>query len=164
MGRIWKFGSNINTDEIIPGRYDITTDRKVLAQHCFCEVRPDFRSNVKPGDLIVAGENFGSGSSREQAPVAIMASGIKAVIAHSFARIFYRNAINVGLPVFVSQEIAGKVREGDDLEIDLKKFYLKDLKTGRIFRLQPLPPFILKIFKAGGIVPFLRKGNLEELH
>jgi 3-isopropylmalate dehydratase small subunit len=164
MGRVWKFGNNINTDEIIPGRFNITTDPKVLAQHCFCEIRPDFPSNVKPGDLIIAGENFGSGSSREHAPLAIKASGIKAIIAHSFARIFYRNAINVGLPVFISEEIYAQVRDGDPLEIDFKKFYLKDPKIERIFSLQPLPLFILKIFRAGGIVPFLKKGNLEDLY
>jgi 3-isopropylmalate dehydratase small subunit len=164
MGRVWKFGANINTDEIIPGRYNITTDPKFLAEHCFCELRPNFPLNVKPGDLIIAGENFGMGSSREHAPVAIKASGIKAVIAHSFARIFYRNAINIGLPVFISEEIAKEVEDGDALEMDLEKFCLEDLKTGRIFSLHSLPPFLLKIFGAGGIVPFLRKGNLEDLY
>ncbi len=164
MGRVWKFGNNVNTDEIIPGRFNITTDPKVLAEHCFCEVRPDFPSNVKPGDLIVAGDNFGMGSSREHAPVAIKACGVKAVIAHSFARIFYRNAINIGLPVFISGEMDKQVEEGDVLEMDLEKFRLEDPETGRIFSLHPLPPFLLKIFQAGGIVPFLKRGNLEDLY
>lgn len=164
MGRVWKFGNNINTDEIIPGRYNITTDLKALVRHCFCEVRPDFALNVKPGDLIVAGENFGSGSSREHAPLAIKASGVKAIIAHSFARIFYRNAMNVGLPVFLSREASQQVMDGDDLELDFEKFCIMDLKTKKSLFLQPLPPFMLKIFKAGGIVPFLKSGNLEDLY
>ncbi len=164
MGRVWKFGNNVNTDEIIPGRFNITTDPKILAEHCFCEMRPDFPSNVKPGDLIIAGDNFGMGSSREHAPVAIKACGVKAIIAHSFARIFYRNAINIGLPAFISEEIDKEVEDGDALEMDLEKFHLEDPKTGRIFSLQPLPPFLLKIFQAGGIVPFLRKGVLEDLY
>jgi 3-isopropylmalate/(R)-2-methylmalate dehydratase small subunit len=164
MGRVWKFGDNINTDEIIPGRFNITTDQKVLARHCFCEVRPDFPLNVQFGDLIIAGENFGSGSSREHAPLAIKASGIRAIIANSFSRIFYRNALNVGLPIFISEEMFKEVQDGDHLEIDFEKFYLKEPKTGRMFLLQPLPPFILKIFRAGGIIPFLKKGDLEDLY
>jgi len=164
MGKVWKFGNDINTDEIIPGRYNITTDPKVLARHCFCEARPDFPLQVKPGDLIVAGENFGCGSSREHAPVALKASGVKAVVAHSFARIFYRNAINVGLPVFISAEIVTQVKDGQEMEIDLEKFCLQEAKTGGTFPLQPLPPFILKIFQAGGIVPFLKGGKLEDLY
>jgi 3-isopropylmalate/(R)-2-methylmalate dehydratase small subunit len=164
MGRVWKFGNDINTDEIIPGRFNITTDPKVLAQHCFCEVRPEFPSSVKPGDLIIAGENFGSGSSREHAPLAIKASGIKVIIAYSFARIFYRNAINVGLPVFISEEIFTQVGDGGHLEIDFENFYVKDPETEGIFPLQPLPLFILNIFKAGGMIPFLKRGNLEDLY
>ena len=164
MGRVWKFGDNINTDEIIPGRFNITTDPKALAEHCLCELRPDFPSNVRPGDLIVAGNNFGTGSSREHAPIAIKAAGIKAVIAPSYARIFYRNALNVGLPVFVSEEVSNAVKEGDEMEMDLEAFRLKSLKTERIFSLQPLPPFMLKIFQAGGIVPFLKESNLEDLY
>jgi len=163
MGRVWKFGDNINTDEIIPGRFNITTDPKALAEHCFCELRPDFPTNVSPGDLIIAGENFGTGSSREHAPIAIKAAGIKAVIAQSFARIFYRNSINVGLPVFISEGVAGLVEENDHLEIDFENFHLKDTKTGKTILLQPLPPFVFKIFKAGGIVAFLKEGNLEDL-
>lgn len=164
MGRVWKFADNINTDQIIPAKYDITTDQKILAQHCLCELRPDFPSDVKHGDLIVAGENFGSGSSREQAPVAIKASGIKAVIAHSFARIFYRNSINIGLPVFISRGIVQEIKDGDDMEIDLEKFCLMDPKTRRTFTLQPLPPFILNILKAGGIIPLLKTRNLGDLY
>ena len=164
MGRVWKFSNNVNTDEIIPGRFNITTDPKVLAEHCFCEVRPNFPSNVKPGDLIVARENFGMGSSREHAPVAIKACGVKGIIAHSFARIFYRNAVNIGLPVFISGEMDKQVEDGDVLEMDLEQFRLEDPKTGRLFSLQPLPPFLLKIFQAGGIVPFLKRGSLEDLY
>ena len=164
MGRVWKFEDNINTDEIIAGRFNVTTDPKALAEHCFCELRPDFPSNVKPGDLIVAGDNFGTGSSREHAPIAIKAAGIKAVIAQSFARIFYRNSINVGLPIFISEGIANLVEEKDDLEIDFEHFHLRNTKTEKTIMLQPLPPFVFKIFKAGGIVPLLKEGNLEDLY
>jgi len=162
MGKVWKFGNDINTDEIIPGRYNVTTDPKVLAQHCFCEARPEFPLKVQPGDLIIAGKDFGTGSSREHAPIAIKACGIKAVIAHSFARIFFRNAINVGLPVFISEEITAQVGDGEEMEIDFQKFCLTDPKAGKTLQLGPLPSFILKIFKAGGIVPFLKGGNLLE--
>jgi 3-isopropylmalate/(R)-2-methylmalate dehydratase small subunit len=163
MGRVWKFGDNVNTDEIIPGRFNITTDPKALAEHCLCELRPDFPSHVKPGDLIVAGNNFGTGSSREHAPIAIKAAGIRAVIAQSFARIFYRNSINVGLPVIISEGVAGLVEDQDELEIDFEHFRLRNAKTGTPLVLQPLPPFVFKIFQAGGIVPLLREGSLEDL-
>jgi len=164
VGRVWKFGDNINTDEIIPGRFNITTDPKALAEHCLCELRPDFPSNVRPGDLIVAGNNFGTGSSREHAPIAIKAAGIKAVIAQSFARIFYRNSINVGLPVIISEGIASLMEERDELEIEFEHFLLRNTKTGKTITLQPLPPFVFKIFKAGGIVPLLKEGVLEDLY
>jgi 3-isopropylmalate/(R)-2-methylmalate dehydratase small subunit len=163
MGRVWKFGDNINTDEIIPGRFNITTDPKALAEHCFCELRPDFPTQVRSGDIIIAGDNFGTGSSREHAPIAIKAAGIRAVIAQSFARIFYRNAINVGLPVILSEGVAAAVNEDDRLEVDLEKFLLKNAETGKTIPLQLLPPFVFKIFKAGGIVPLLKEGNLEDL-
>ena len=163
MGRVWKFGRNVNTDEIIPGRFNITTDPKALAEHCLCEVRPEFPVQVKPGDVIVAEENFGSGSSREHAPLAIKACGVKAVVAHSFARIFFRNAINIGLPVFISEGIATNVNDGDEVEVDLEDFSLRNPVTGKVYPLTPLPPFISRIFKAGGIVPLLRTGRLEDL-
>jgi 3-isopropylmalate/(R)-2-methylmalate dehydratase small subunit len=163
VGRVWKFGNNVNTDEIIPGRYDVTTDSGLLAKYCLCEVRPDFPLHVKTGDLIIAGENFGAGSSREHAPVAIKASGINAVVACSFARIFYRNAVNIGLPVLLCKEIVDQVKDGDDLELDFKKFCIKELRTNKVFSFEPLPPFILRIFNAGGIIPFLKIWDIEEL-
>ncbi len=163
MGRVWKFGDHVNTDEIIPGRFNVTIDPKVLARHCFCETRPEFSSAVAPGDLIVAGKRFGSGSSREHAPLAIQEAGIKAVIALSFGPIFYRNAINVGLPVFVSNEVPNAISDGQQVEIDLERFRLYESATGRIFPLNPLPPVILKVFRAGGIISFLKSGRLEDL-
>src|SRR5947209_18525840 len=114
MGRAWKLHDNVNTDEIIPGRYNVTTDRESLAQHCLCEVRPDFAGSVRSGDVLVGGRNFGCGSSREHAPVAIQSSGVAAVIAPSFARIFYRNAVNIGLPLLVFAD-AERIAEGDGL-------------------------------------------------
>ena len=114
MGRVWRFGDNVNTDEIIPGRYNLTTDRAYLAEHVLCEVRPDFPVQVRPGDVIVGGNNFGCGSSREHAPVAIQAAGTSCVVARSFARIFYRNAINIGLPILVSPEAAAAARRWRD--------------------------------------------------
>ncbi len=163
MGRVWKFGDNVNTDEIIPGRFNVTIDSAVLARNCFCEARPEFSSRVVAGDFIVAGKHFGSGSSREHAPLAIQAAGIKAVIASSFAPIFYRNAINVGLTVLISEQIPKEISDGEEVEVDLETFQLKASKPGRIFSLNPLPAFILKIFNAGGIISFLRSASLEDL-
>jgi 3-isopropylmalate/(R)-2-methylmalate dehydratase small subunit len=163
MGRVWKFGDDVNTDEIIAKRFMNATDPNMLAKHCFSDLRPDFASYVAAGDVIVAGHNFGSGSSREHAPVAIKAAGVKAVIASSFARIFHRNAVNVGLPVFIPEDPLSEIGDGDDLEIDFDHFSVKHSKTGKTFRLKPFPPFILKIFKAGGIIPLLREGSLEDL-
>jgi 3-isopropylmalate/(R)-2-methylmalate dehydratase small subunit len=163
MGRVWKFGNNVSTDEIMPPRHSTTVDPKILAKSCFADVRPEFASNVKPEDLLVGEENFGSGSSRESAPLSIKATGVKAVIAHSFGSIFYRSAVNLGLPTFVSEEVLKDIRDGDALEIDMERFQLRDPKSEKTFALKPLPPFILKIFRAGGIIPLLKGGNLEDL-
>ncbi len=159
MGRIWKAGDNISTDEIIPGRYNVTTDRAQLAQAALIEYRPDYAPGVRPGDLVVAGRNFGMGSSREHAPIALQASGIQAIIARSFARIFYRNAINIGLPILVCDTLHAAVEDGDSMELDLTTGRI-DLPDGRIFQVEPLPEFVLKIVQAGGIIPFVQAGNL----
>ncbi len=159
MGRVWKVGDNISTDEIIPGRYNVTTDRRQLAQAAFIEHRPDYAPNVQPGDVVVAGRNFGMGSSREHAPIALHASGIQAVVARSFARIFYRNAINIGLPVLVCDELHGAVEDGDSLELDLSTGIIVT-GNGQRFEVEPLPEFVLRIVQAGGIIPFVQAGNL----
>jgi 3-isopropylmalate dehydratase small subunit len=139
VGKVFRFNDDVNTDEIIPGRYNVTTDPKALAEHCFFEVRPDFSKNVKVGDFIVAGENFGCGSSREHAPIAIKASGVKAVIAKSFARIFYRNCINIGLPIMISEELYNLVEDGDEIDVDLKEGKIKILKNRKEIRSKGFP-------------------------
>ncbi len=159
MGRVWKVGDNISTDEIIPGRYNVTTDRTQLAQAAFIEYRPDYAPNVRPGDLVVAGRNFGMGSSREHAPIAIQASGASAVIARSFARIFYRNAINIGLPVLVCDELHPGVEDGDGVELNMAAGVIR-AADGRELQVEPLPEFVLRIVQAGGIIPFVQAGNL----
>lgn len=155
--RIWKFGDNVNTDEITPGRYNLTVDSDKLAKCAFIEIRPDFCTGVKKGDVIIAGRNFGCGSSRETAPLALKASGIDAIIARSFARIFYRNAVNLGLPVFVSQNIPEAVQDGDTGEIDLSNFTLKT--HGKIHDLPKPPQFVMDIVRSGGVINYLKSGG-----
>ena len=157
MARIWKLGANINTDQIIPGRYNVTTDRAYLARYCLCEHRPDFAPDVVAGDVLVAGRNFGCGSSREHAPVALKATGLAAVVAESFAQIFYRNAINIGLPVLICPEAWQALQEGDQVEIELATGTIRDLAHGRAFQAEPLPEFVQRIVAAGGIVALVRQ-------
>lgn len=156
--RAWKFGDDVNTDLISPGRYTVTTDKTRLGKIAFIEHRPEFAREVKEGDVIVAGENFGCGSSREHAPVAIKAAGVSAVIAKSFARIFFRNAINIGLPVFVCVE-ADKIDDGDLVEIDLDTGEVHDKTKEIVIKARPLPEFIRRIVEKGGLVNFLRSGG-----
>jgi 3-isopropylmalate/(R)-2-methylmalate dehydratase small subunit len=163
MGKAWKFGENLNTDEIIPGRYNITIDPVELARHVFCEIKPEYAAQVKPGDVIVGGQNFGCGSSREHAPVAIRGSGAQCVIAASFARIFYRNAINIGLPILECPEAASAIDEGDEIEVDVRTGLITNLSKNQRYQAQPLPPFVLKIAEAGGMVNFLKTHELQEL-
>ncbi len=163
MGKAWTFGDNMNTDEIIPGRFNITIDPLELARNVFCEVKPEYAQNAKPGDIIVGGQNFGCGSSREHAPVAIKGSGAKCVIAASFARIFFRNAINIGLPILESPEAAAGITEGDEVEVDLATGQIRNLTSGAVFQARPLPDFVLKIAAAGGIVNFLKEHDIQEL-
>jgi len=157
-GRVWKFGDNIDTDVIIPFKYKARTiDPKELAQHVMEGIDPDFSKKVKPGDIIVAGKNFGCGSSREQAPLAIKAAGIAAVVAESFARIFFRNAINIGLPVLEVKGIFEKTDSGDLLEIDLSQGMVKNLSKGLTFKAAPMPDTLMEILKEGGLVNYLKK-------
>jgi 3-isopropylmalate/(R)-2-methylmalate dehydratase small subunit len=160
--RAWKFGDDINTDVITPGRYTVTTDRKRLVEIAFIEYRPEFAKEVKEGDVIVAGNNFGCGSSREHSPVAIKAAGISAVIAKSFARIFFRNAINIGLPLFVCED-TDKIDDGDTIEIDFKTGDIRDKTKGTVLKVKPLPAFMQKIVDRGGLVDFLRSDGYDNV-
>ncbi|MHC1636496.1 MAG: 3-isopropylmalate dehydratase small subunit [Candidatus Methanospirareceae archaeon] len=156
-GRAFKFGSDINTDVIIPATYLDTTDTKELAMHCMEGIDADFHKKVKPGDVIVAGNNFGCGSSREHAPVAIKACGISCVIAKSFARIFFRNAINIGLPILECPEAVDAIDEGDELEIDLESGRITDITKNKSFKAKGFPGFIREIIEAGGLVEYTKK-------
>lgn len=155
-GRVWTFDDDVSTDHIIAGKYLGTTDVKVFAEHAFEAVDPTWAKKVQRGDLIVAGDNFGCGSSREQAPVALKTLGISAILANSFARIFFRNAINLGFPVLESPGLRGKVGTGDVIEVDMSRGEVR-LPSGGLTRFTPLPPNVLEILDAGGLVPKLRK-------
>lgn len=155
-----KYGDNVDTDVIIPARYLNTTGEKELAAHCFEDLDKDFKEKIKDRKIIVAGNNFGCGSSREHAPLSIKASGIKIVIAKSFARIFFRNSINIGLPVIVSSEAGSSIKEGDQLRIDLNSGEIMDISTNRTFKINPIPEFIQKLVKSGGYIKYTRE-NLK---
>ncbi len=156
-GRAWKFGPNINTDAIIPARYLNVTDPEELAQHCMENENPRFAQEVNDGDVIVAETNFGCGSSREHAPIAIKAKGISCVIAKSFARIFYRNAFNMGLPIVESDEAVDGIREGDEIEVDLTSGKINNKTTGQSFQANPIPPFMQEIIDDGGLMEHIAK-------
>jgi 3-isopropylmalate/(R)-2-methylmalate dehydratase small subunit len=157
-GRLWKFGDNVDTDVIIPYKYKARSiDPNVLAEHCMEGLDPDFSKKVHKGDFIVGGRNFGCGSSREQAPVVIKACGISAVISESFARIFYRNSLNIGLYVFVCKGISKIVNQGNTLEIDTDGGAITNLNTGRSLKLDPTPVFLDKMVKAGGLIEYYKK-------
>lgn len=156
-GRCWKFGDNIDTDLIIPARYLNTSDPKELARHCMEDADPSFSSKVKPGDIIVAGRNFGCGSSREHAPIAIKAAGVSCVVAQSFARIFYRNSFNMGLLIIECEDAAKETNEGDTLEIDINSGVIKNLSTGKTYKSKPIPPFMQKLIQDGGLIPHVLK-------
>lgn len=158
---VWKFQDNVNTDQIIPGRYYPREDVESLGDFCLCELSPSFAKSRQPGDILVAGRNFGCGSSREYATLALKYSGIKCVIAKSFARIFYRNCINIGLPVLVCGEVFGEVKDGDGIEVNLESGKIK--ANGKTFNAQPLPEFALKIVKEGGIINLIKKHGMEAL-
>ncbi|MHC1631152.1 MAG: 3-isopropylmalate dehydratase small subunit [Methanotrichaceae archaeon] len=155
-GRAWKFGDNINTDEIIPGRYLVINDPKELARHIFDGVRPEFAGQVQPGDLVMAGTNFGCGSSREHAPLGLKGAGVNAVVAKSFARIFFRNAINIGLPLFICVDV-GKISDGDSIEIDMTEGIIYNRTTGESYKTTHLPPFLQEIVEVGGLVEYTKR-------
>jgi len=155
-GKAFKYGNDVDTDVIIPARHLTSADPSHLAAHCMEDIDPSFVDDVKEGDIMVGGKNFGCGSSREHAPIAIKASGISLVIADSFARIFYRNAINVGLPIMESPEAASAIGKGDEVEADFDTGMIRDLTTGESFTAKPFPEFIKRIIDAGGLVPYTR--------
>ena len=156
-GRTWKFGEDIDTDAIIPARYLNTSDPEALAAHCMEDADPDFAKKMRPGDLMVAGKNFGCGSSREHAPIAIKAAGIACVVAHSFARIFYRNAFNMGLPILECPEAVSDTREGDELEVDLDSGRIVNHTRGQTYQARPVPPFMQSLLEAGGLMAYVRQ-------
>ena len=157
FGKVHKYGDNVDTDVIIPARYLNTTDHKELAAHCMEDIDPDFVKNVNEGDIMVANMNFGCGSSREHAPIAIKASGISCVIASTFARIFYRNAINIGLPILECDEAAKEIKSGDTVSVDFNTGVITDETTGKSYQAEPFPEFIQNIIKKGGLIESIKK-------
>jgi 3-isopropylmalate/(R)-2-methylmalate dehydratase small subunit len=158
-GRVFKYGDNVDTDVIIPARYLNSSDPAELATHCMEDIDKEFVSRVKKGDIIVADKNFGCGSSREHAPIAIKASGISCVIAETFARIFYRNAINIGLPIIECKEAADEIEAGDEVEIDFDSGMIYDRTKGTEYKGQAFPPFMQEIIKAEGLVNYINAKN-----
>jgi 3-isopropylmalate/(R)-2-methylmalate dehydratase small subunit len=161
-GRAWKFGRNFDTDAIIPARYLNTTDPAELASHLMEDFDPKFIEKITPGDILVAEDNFGCGSSREHAPLAIKAAGLSCVVAKSFARIFYRNAFNMGLPIFESPEAVDRIRQGDELEVDSEGGEIRILSTGQAYKAQPIPPFMQQLIEAGGLMNYVKKFKMKE--
>ncbi|MDD5723871.1 MAG: 3-isopropylmalate dehydratase small subunit [Syntrophales bacterium] len=154
-GRIWKFGDDVDTDVIIPARYLNVSAEAELAKNCFADIRPDFATDVAAGDILVAGKNFGCGSSREHAPLAIKAAGIRVIIAESFARIFYRNAFNIGLPLLESVEASQGLSDGEKAVVDLASGRIEG--GGDTFQAKPIPDFMAQLIAAGGLVAYVRK-------
>ncbi len=155
QGKVWKFGSDIDTDAIIPARYLNTSDPLELSKHCMEDADPTFAAKVRFGDILVAGKNFGCGSSREHAPIAIKAAGISCIIAGTFARIFYRNAFNIGLPIFESPEAAKAISQEDEVAVDLDRGMITNSTTGEVYRVAPVPLFMQQIIAAGGLIPYV---------
>jgi 3-isopropylmalate/(R)-2-methylmalate dehydratase small subunit len=156
-GRAWVYGDNVDTDVIIPARYLNTSDEKELAKHCMEDIDEDFVKKIKPGDMIVAGYNFGSGSSREHAPIAIKASGISCVIAKSFARIFYRTSFNMGLPIFESVEAVDDIKDTDEIEVNADTGIIKNLTTGKEYKSTPIPEFMQELIESDGLFGYAKK-------
>ena len=161
QSKIIKYGDNVDTDVIIPARYLNTSDPQELAKHCMEDLDESFVNRVQAGDIIVAGENFGCGSSREHAPLAIKASGVSCVIAKTFARIFYRNAINIGLPIIECPELYSDIAEGDKISVDLIKGEITNQDSNNSFKVEPFPEFIQEIIKANGLINYIKKNSLE---
>lgn len=154
-GKVLKYGNNVDTDVIIPARYLNTSDPLELAAHCMEDIDPEFAKKVRPGDIIVAGKNFGCGSSREHAPIAIKASGIACVIAETFARIFYRNSINIGLPILECPEAAQDIKDGDEITVDFDTGIITNKTSGRTYQAEPFPEFMQKIIAADGLIKYI---------
>ena len=161
-GRAWLFGDHINTDLIIPGRYLDDYSPENLVKHVMEDADPSFAKQVAKGDIIVAGRNFGCGSSREQAPLALKLAGVSGVIAVSFARIFFRNAVNIGLPVIICPKAHALLRQGDEVEVDLNRGLVRSVLTGKELRFEPLPKFLVEILDNGGLVPYVRERLRKE--
>ncbi|MBQ6312165.1 MAG: 3-isopropylmalate dehydratase small subunit [Lachnospiraceae bacterium] len=159
-GKTWKYGDNVDTDVIIPARYLNDPDPAALASHCMEDIDDTFAGNVRAGDIMVGGWNFGCGSSREHAPISIQASGISCVIAASFARIFYRNALNIGFPILECPEAALEIQKGDEVSVDLETGVIEDKTTGKTYQANPQPPFIQAMIDAGGLLKYI-KGKVE---
>lgn len=159
MGKVFKYGDNVDTDVIIPARYLTTSDPDVLAQYAMHDIDEDFAKEVEEGDFIVAGSNFGSGSSREHAPMAIKAAGVECVIAKNFARIFYRNSFNIGLPILESDEAVEAIDNGDEIEVDYEKGIIKNITKNEEYESQAIPEFMQEILDAGGLVEFVKEGK-----
>jgi 3-isopropylmalate/(R)-2-methylmalate dehydratase small subunit len=162
-GRVWKYGDNIDTDAIVPARYLNTTSDQELASHCMEDWDASFVKDVRPGDIVVAGSNYGCGSSREHAPIALKASGIACVVAETFARIFYRNSLNIGLPILECPEAARATEAGHILEIDLSTGRIFNVNTGATYQATPYPDFMLALIEAGGLVEYTRR-KLQAAH
>jgi 3-isopropylmalate/(R)-2-methylmalate dehydratase small subunit len=156
-GRVWKYGDNVDTDAIVPARYLNVSTPEELAEHCMEDVDSTFVGGVQAGDIMVGGANFGCGSSREHAPLALKGSGISCVIAESFARIFYRNSINIGLPILECPEAVGGAEKGHTLEVDLAQGTITNLDTGKVYQAGAYPPFLMGIIEAGGLIPYTRQ-------
>ena len=161
-GRVWKFGSDVDTDAIIPARYLNQSDPKELAKHVMEEERPEFLRAVKKGDILLADKNFGCGSSREHAPLALKAAGISCIIAKTFARIFYRNSLNLGLLLLESPEASEGIKDGDQVRVNLNTGEILNLTQNRKFRANPIPAFMQNLLKDGGLIPHLRKQKLNQ--
>ena len=161
-GQVFKYGSNVDTDVIIPARYLNVSDPGELAKHCMEDIDAQFIKKVKPGDMIMADANFGCGSSREHAPLAIKTAGVSSVIARSFARIFFRNAINIGLPLLECEECVANTKNGDNLEVDLVSGKIVNLSSGKVFTAKPYPQFMSELIKAGGLVEYTQKRLAKE--
>lgn len=159
-GKAWRFGDDVDTDAIIPARYLNTCDPDQLAGHCMEDADPAFPAKVNVGDIIVGGKNFGCGSSREHAPIAIKAAGVSCVIAASFARIFYRNAFNMGLPIFESAQASERIRTGDIIEVDPLSGSIRNVTREEEFQAQPYPPFMMDLINSGGLIPFLLREGI----
>jgi 3-isopropylmalate/(R)-2-methylmalate dehydratase small subunit len=163
-GKVWKFGNNIDTDAIIPARYLTTSDPRELAAHCMEDADSNFITKMKTGDIILGGENFGCGSSREHAPISIKAAGVSCVIAKSFARIFYRNSFNMGLPIFESEELIDAIKEGEEITVDSTNGTITIPRSNKIFKINPIPPFMEELIADGGLMKHIagKRGKNEK--